>query len=53
MTKLMGLPWVHLLDLYLLIFFLPFHETNWLKIVLSNSNLYTIGAANLHSVDGR
>ena len=44
MTKLMGLPWGHLLDLYLLIFFFLFMRLIGLKIVLSNSNLYTIGA---------
>ena len=40
----MGLPWGHLLDLYLLIFFFLFMRLIGLKIVLSNSNLYTIGA---------
>ena len=44
MTKLMELPWGHLLDLYLLIFFFLFMRLIGLKIVLSNSNFYTIGA---------
>ena len=44
MTKLMGLSWGHLLDLYLRIFFFLFMRLIGLKIVLSNSNLYTIGA---------
>ena len=39
MTKLMGLPWGHPLDLYLLIFFFLFMRLIGLKIVLSNSNL--------------
>ena len=44
MTKLMGLPWGHLGPLLANISYLSFHETIGLKIVLSNSNLYTIGA---------